>query len=90
MRTRDNSGIARWLGGAIGVMTLLVLPVGELRAVEFLRADSNSDGKVSISDAYFTLVFLLNGGQRPECEDAADTNGDGTVNISEPDRKSVV
>ena len=83
MRTRENGGIARWLGGALGIMTLLVL-AGDLRAVEFLRADANSDTKVSISDAYFTLSFLFSGGQRPECEETADTNADGTVNISDP------
>ncbi len=82
MRTRENGGIARWLGGALGIMTLLVL-AGDLRAVEFLRADANSDTKVSISDAYFTLSFLFSGGQRPECEETADTNGDGQVNLTD-------
>ena len=82
MRTRENGGIARWLGGALGIMTLLVL-AGDLRAVEFLRADANNDTKVSISDAYFTLSFLFSGGQRPECEETADTNGDGQVNLTD-------
>ncbi len=50
MTAREKSGIARSLGGALGVMTLLALPAGDLRAVDFLRGDANSDGKVSISD----------------------------------------
>ncbi len=33
MRARENSGIARSLGGALGVMALLALAAGDLRAI---------------------------------------------------------
>jgi hypothetical protein len=50
----------------------------------FVRADANSDGRVDISDALFTLNYLFLGGRVAPCESAADSNDDGVVNISDP------
>ncbi len=51
----------------------------------FIRGDSNSDGKVNISDASSTLVFLfVNATKAPLCLDAADATNDGIVNITDP------
>jgi hypothetical protein len=47
----------------------------------FIRGDSNSDGKVEISDAIATLNFLFLGGPPPLCQDAADANDDGVISI---------
>lgn len=80
MRMRRSGRVATWLGGALVALPLIA---GDARAVEFLRADANSDGEVTISDAFFTTSYLFRGSQAPECGDAADTNGDGTVNISD-------
>ncbi len=53
-------------------------------AQRFRRGDSNSSGKVDISDAVATLGCLFGGGICPECLDAADSNDDGKVDISDP------
>ena len=49
----------------------------------FLRADSNDDGTVDLSDAINTLGVLFRGQGRMRCEDAADANDDGEVDISD-------
>ena len=83
MRTTEEGGTRGWIIGGLAVLLMLVLSADDLRAVEFLNADANSDRKVSISDAYFTFAFLFGGGVLPECGDALDTDGDGNVNISD-------
>jgi hypothetical protein len=49
----------------------------------FVRADSNSDASVDVSDAVSTLSWLFLGGPLG-CEDAADSNDDGRVDIADP------
>jgi hypothetical protein len=49
----------------------------------FIRADSNNDKKVDISDAVWTLSYLFLGGPDHACPDAADSNDDGEVDISD-------
>jgi YD repeat-containing protein len=49
----------------------------------FLRADSNGDGGVDISDAIFTLGYLFLGSASPGCLDALDANDDGSIDISD-------
>lgn len=63
--------------GYIGVQTLQCI------SVVFYRGDSNSDGKLDLSDAVNVLDFLFLGGSAPPCSDAADVNDDGKVNISD-------
>ena len=50
----------------------------------FLRGDSNTDGRVDLSDAVFTLAYLFQGGQGPLCADSLDSNDSGEVDISDP------
>ena len=50
----------------------------------FRRGEVNGDGKVDISDAVVTLVYLFAGGQNLPCVKAADIDDGGTVNISDP------
>lgn len=50
----------------------------------FRRGDSNSDGKVDISDSLRTLAFLFLGADVPGCLDAADANDDNKVDLSDP------
>lgn len=83
MSTRGTVGITGWLSGTVGAIAVLVAPAGDLGAVDFLRADANSDGDVSIADAYYTFAFLFAGGNAPECGDALDTDGNGRVSISD-------
>ena len=49
----------------------------------FRRGDANSDARIDIADATFTLRFLFGGGDFPEYDDAADTNDDGAINIAD-------
>jgi hypothetical protein len=56
---------------------------GESPAAEFIRGDSNSDGLFNISDPIATLGCLFSGSACAECEDAADVNDDGNVDIAD-------
>jgi len=49
----------------------------------FLRADSNADAAVDISDGIATLSSLFLGEPLPTCLDAADTNDSGELDISD-------
>jgi len=62
--------------------TVRFLPTN-LELARFVRADSNTDGEVDISDAIFTLSELFGGGRLGACENAADANDDGKVDISD-------
>jgi hypothetical protein len=50
---------------------------------DFIRGDSNTDGKVNVSDPITTLNFLFLGLPGTSCLDAADANDDGLVDISD-------
>jgi hypothetical protein len=50
----------------------------------FVRGNANGDKFVDISDAKFTLLWLFNAGEDPNCLDAADSNNDGAVDIADP------
>ena len=60
-----------------------IIPDGSPFRSPFIRADSNGDGQVNISDPQFTLGFLFVGTGEPPCHDAADANDDGAVNIAD-------
>jgi hypothetical protein len=49
----------------------------------FLRADSNGDGLVNISDAITTLSYLFTGGKKPPCLAAADADDSGSLVITD-------
>ena len=49
----------------------------------FMRSDSNVDGAVDMTDAIETLGALFLGGDDLLCEDAADTDDNGEVDISD-------
>ncbi|MBI4601068.1 MAG: hypothetical protein HY721_03820, partial [Planctomycetes bacterium] len=49
----------------------------------FRRGDSNTDGKVDISDAVRILSFLFLSLPKEACDDAMDSNDDGAVDISD-------
>ena len=51
---------------------------------EFLRGDSNNDGRVDVSDAVATLLWLFRDGEAPGCIAAANANGDDGVDIGDP------
>jgi hypothetical protein len=49
----------------------------------FRRGDSNSSGRVDLSDAVNTLTYLFSGGVAVDCADAADANDDGELDLSD-------
>jgi len=51
--------------------------------VNFIRGDGNGDGIVNIADGVFLLVNLFAGGMNPNCNDAADANDDGSIDVSD-------
>lgn len=60
-------------------------PAGQLQGCgRFRRGDADSNGKVDLTDAVFTLLYLFQGGQAPACLDAADFNDDADVEITDP------
>jgi hypothetical protein len=52
-------------------------------ALDFVRADINLDGRVSLSDTLRLRDFLFLGGPRPLCGDAADVDDSGTLEIGD-------
>ncbi len=49
----------------------------------FIRGDSNSDGRVDLSDPINVLDFLFSGAESPKCFDAADGNDDGRIDLAD-------
>jgi hypothetical protein len=49
----------------------------------FLRGDANSDGRLDIADAIFTLSYLFAQGTAPSCLDAGDANDGGAIDIAD-------
>lgn len=66
-----------------GTMTVKISSE-QTRDDSFLRGDSNSDGKVNMSDAISILDYLFQG-HSMDCQKAADVNDDGKVNIADVD-----
>jgi hypothetical protein len=61
----------------------VVSVVPEHTDVFFRRTDSNTDGRVDLSDGVFVLNFLFLGGADPKCPDAADANDSGGIDLSD-------
>ena len=58
--------------------------VFRLRAVaDFVRGDSNSDGRVNIADPIWSLNELFRDGPASTCQKAADANDDGSVDLAD-------
>lgn len=49
-----------------------------------VRADSNGDTRIDLSDAVFILNYLFVGGASPTCFDGLDVNDDGKLQITDP------
>ena len=52
--------------------------------IQFLRGDVTGDENVAIDDAVNLLNHLFLGTEGPVCEDAADANDDGTLDMADP------
>jgi hypothetical protein len=63
------------------VTVLWGLPRAGVR--RFVRGDTDRDLSLTITDVVLTLRGLFQGGGRPPCEDAADADDSGEVNLSD-------
>ena len=50
----------------------------------FKRGDSNADSAVDITDSIYTMQHLLTAGPPGPCNDAMDTDDDGSLTIADP------
>ncbi len=50
----------------------------------FIRADANVDGKAELTDAVFLLEHLFLGTTQPQCERAADVDGNDVLDLTDP------
>lgn len=64
-----------------GTQILYGNPVAE--AGEFRRGDADGDGRVNLTDAVSTLLWLFAGAGGLSCLDAADANHDGAINLTD-------
>ena len=51
---------------------------------DFIRGDSNGNITVDLGDVIFILYHLFVAPQSLRCEDAADANDDGQLNVADP------
>ena len=49
----------------------------------FERGDSNADDQVNVADAIHSIDMVLHGRRLPRCQDAADANDDGRIDVSD-------
>jgi hypothetical protein len=59
------------------VRSLLVAPA------DFVRGEINGDGQYDISDPVYLLNWLFLSGPRPTCEEAADADGNRTIELTD-------
>ncbi len=71
------------LRDAIAILKCIARGRGADLISTFIRADTNNDGIVDISDCVETLGFLFLGGDSLACRDAADANDDGAIDVSD-------
>ena len=82
-RGRGPSCTAAMLAGLWVMGFLPLAPELSAADLKFRRGDSNTDGKVDMSDAVRTLMFLFAGGVALPCLDAGDSNDDGKLDLSD-------
>ena len=68
------------VSGANALFRVLIFPFSP----EFVRGDFDSSGAVNITDAVGIAEYLFGNGTAPLCNDAADTNDDGILDVSDP------
>ena len=57
--------------------------IGWTQDPTFIRGDANVDGRMSMADAVMLRRHLFTGGTAPACLDAADSDDNGSLNISD-------
>ena len=66
----------------VGIFLLCFSPLF-LGAQDFLRGDADRDGRVLVTDAIYHLLASFGADVRLRCEDAADSNDDGRLDLSD-------
>jgi hypothetical protein len=64
------------------VLVSLLGTAGDVEAVDFLRGDVNSDGRVTLADAFSVGAFLFLGAPM-ECTNAGDVDDSGTLLLTD-------
>ena len=63
---------------------LLLLPdLSVLGAEDFMRGDTNRNGRLEIADSIRVLTWVFMAGPEPSCLDAADANDSSEVDLSD-------
>src|SRR2546427_11988175 len=86
MSKERKRGVRLATQAALVIFVILLVSLGAtlpLVAVDFVRGDANSDGRVSIADAHFLLSHVFRGFTSPECMDAGDFTDDEKLNITD-------
>ena len=69
------------------LLAVLALPAfleaGTKPGITFIRGDANADGTVDIADGTFIVNFLFLGRSAPTCDDAADADDSGELDLSD-------
>lgn len=84
--TTMGSALSRFIRGDVnqsGLVDLSDLILTGKALPQFKRGDANHDGSVDGSDATYILLFLYQGGETPQCMDAADADDVGEVDQSD-------
>jgi hypothetical protein len=71
------------IGASVSIDRLDGLALAIHPAADFLRGDSNGDGRVDLSDGIHALAYLFAGGLAPDCIDATDVDDSGSLEISD-------
>ncbi len=56
---------------------------GQCEGQEFIRGDADQNNQVDDADVTFIMNYLLMGGSKPKCMDAADADDNGVVDIGD-------
>lgn len=78
-----STGVRGFAALFVCSLVLLFFHGPRLAADSFVRADSNADGSVNMTDVISTLNFLFLGGPPPACQDAADADDNGVVQLTD-------
>ncbi|MBI4604351.1 MAG: hypothetical protein HY721_20520, partial [Planctomycetes bacterium] len=65
---------------SLALFQVLIFPAGP----PFRRGDFDRNGAVDITDAVASAGYLFRSGRAPTCQDAADGNDDGVLDVSDP------
>jgi hypothetical protein len=79
----DSSVEIDYVAWKSGVHVPVAKSCGGVQPTGFKRGDADASGKLDITDAVSTLMFLFMGGTAPPCMDAADTDDSGKLDITD-------